>query len=190
MQQRLATANNNKAKAKKENARAIQAFEDYYTLLGSSRSLEKLADVYQNRTEASPTKQLSTLKQWSRKYGWQSQVLERMQAELEAKRQADAQEAAELRKRLNRKRLQVSARLIRSGMKIVRQADIENMGSNAAQMQLSNAVKMITEGIKAERLEVGESTENMAVQIIPPKALEDMSDVELDEYIYRLKGIS
>ncbi|MHB1131667.1 MAG: hypothetical protein ACYC4L_04695 [Chloroflexota bacterium] len=64
----------------KETAKAKVAFNDYLGL-GDSRSLEKLADQYQSRTDSPPTRQLSRLKRWSQVHGWQARLEEIAAAE-------------------------------------------------------------------------------------------------------------
>ena len=72
-------------------------------------------------------------------------------------------------------------------------AELGKLDVKEARYLLSTAVKFMEAGMKAERLELGESTENIT-NIAPPKALEDMTDAELEQYIETLdpatKGIS
>jgi len=60
----------------KETNKARSAFEDYYQM-GPGRSLSKLAEVYQSRPEASPTRSFRWLKRWSYEHGWQDRVRQR-----------------------------------------------------------------------------------------------------------------
>ena len=62
-------------KVKRETERAIIACNDYLRL-GAGRSIAKLIDRYQNATEAPPSTRLKTLKDWSRKFGWQARAAE------------------------------------------------------------------------------------------------------------------
>lgn len=57
----------------RESPKARQAWADYLAL-GEGRSLEKLAATYRTATEPPPTKQIDTLKEWSRSFGWQSRL--------------------------------------------------------------------------------------------------------------------
>jgi len=50
---------------------------------------------------------------------------------------------------------------------------------------LDTALKMMTEGMRAERLELGEATET--ISLTPPKPINAMSDDELKEYIQLLE---
>jgi len=68
----------------RDNPQAEQAFLDFVEM-GHGRSLEKLAVEYQTRTEPVPTKQLSRLKIWSSRYGWQARLGEAISARAEAK---------------------------------------------------------------------------------------------------------
>lgn len=55
-----------------ETAKAIQACNDYLRM-GPGRSLQKLHQIYTESTPEQPsTKDLRTLKEWSRRYDWQS----------------------------------------------------------------------------------------------------------------------
>ncbi len=56
-----------------ETERAKAAFADYLAM-GPGRSLEKLAEQYQNVTEPCPTRRLNTLKGWSTNFAWQDRI--------------------------------------------------------------------------------------------------------------------
>ena len=71
-----------------ETLKAKQAFEDYYAL-GPGRSLSKLAEAYRSRTEPDPpTRELTTLKEWSSEHGWQARLDQRIEEESQALRKA------------------------------------------------------------------------------------------------------
>jgi hypothetical protein len=55
-----------------ETSRACQAWADYVAM-GPDRSLDKLLNAYRMRTSA-PTTELTTLKRWSRAFGWQERL--------------------------------------------------------------------------------------------------------------------
>lgn len=74
----------------RETARAKQAWADYLAM-GPDRSLEKLLERYQSRTEPVPTRQLSRLKAWSAAFGWQARL--KAIADQQA-REAEEREAA------------------------------------------------------------------------------------------------
>jgi len=74
-----------------ETPKAYQAFCDYVDL-GYARSFAKLMQHYQNRTEAAPTRILSTVKEWSQKYNWQNR-LKAYQQELTTTKQLGRAEA-------------------------------------------------------------------------------------------------
>jgi hypothetical protein len=82
--------------AVKESPQALRAFSDYLAQT-PPRSLDRLVEEYQRRTEGVPTRQLSRLKEWSTQHHWQERVLEH-------ERQI-AQEAA---KKARQQRLQVA----------------------------------------------------------------------------------
>lgn len=56
-----------------ETPNAYQAFCDYVEM-GYLRSLTKLQHQYQARTDHVPTRQITTLKTWSKKYEWQQRL--------------------------------------------------------------------------------------------------------------------
>lgn len=56
-----------------ETPRAKEAFADYLAL-GPDRSLAKLAKAYQSRIGSVPTKQISTLREWSADFAWQDRI--------------------------------------------------------------------------------------------------------------------
>ena len=56
-----------------ETTRAKRAWLDYFAM-GETRSLEKLADEYRTHTGHVPTRQVSTLKNWSRWHRWQQRI--------------------------------------------------------------------------------------------------------------------
>lgn len=67
----------------RETPRAKQAFNDYLQM-SDGRSLEKLAEAYQSRTDSVPTRQLSRLKRWSQVHGWQRRLEEIAEAQRRA----------------------------------------------------------------------------------------------------------
>jgi hypothetical protein len=81
---------------------AVEAFEDYYKL-GPQRSLPKLEVQYRSSTEAVPTKYLTTLKQWSTRYGWQQRIRDRITEEEGQVRAALQEQSIEFRKLLAEK---------------------------------------------------------------------------------------
>jgi hypothetical protein len=59
----------------RESANAAQAFADYVAL-GPGRSLSKLFDSYQQRTDSAPRHALTTLKRWSTRFNWQARIVD------------------------------------------------------------------------------------------------------------------
>jgi hypothetical protein len=149
--------------------RASEAFAAYYDL-GPGRSLRKLADL--------GTFGISQLERWSSAYGWQQLAKERHQEEQSAARDAAKREAASLARR----RLRNAQLLQEAGLTILARAKIAEMDEESAQKLLGDARQMMVEGMRAERLELGESTENVR-QVTPPKPIGQMDDDELDAYI-------
>ena len=115
-----------------EPANSLQAFEDYFDL-GEARSLEALTELYQSRTEAAPTRQLTTLKQWSRRFGWQERVRNRVREKNEATWAAIksdvATERAKAYRRLNKALLSIEKQLD-SGVP----ADVAKLTDNQKQL--------------------------------------------------------
>jgi hypothetical protein len=156
-----------------ESPKALAAFERYYAM-GPARSLRKLADETGTK--------LAQLGEWSSKYGWQDQVLERMREEQAAAREAARKEAAALARR----RLRNAQLLQEVGVTILAKADINTLSAEEARILLANAKTMIEAGMKAERLELGESTESF--EIAPKKPIGEMNDEELATYIAMLEA--
>lgn len=102
----MTTAHGQRKSKEAPNPRAAEAFLDFVRL-GPKRSLPKLAELYQNRTEPVPTKQLSRLKVWSTKYKWQERVEqvddEEAEAELRRAARMDAQTFNRTSEELNRR---------------------------------------------------------------------------------------
>jgi hypothetical protein len=92
----------------KESAAALRAFSDYLAQT-PPRSLERLAEAYQRRTEGvPPTRQLSRLKEWSQQHCWQERVLEHERALAEEAAREDAQR----RKQAREARLGIAAQVM------------------------------------------------------------------------------
>lgn len=151
--------------------KALAAFEQYYQL-GAGRSLRKLA--------AALGVQLSQLERWSTDYAWQRLVRERHQEEVNASRAAARKEAAALARR----RLRNAQLMQEAALTILSRAKIIEMEPEDARKALADARALLTEGMRAERLELGEVTERT---VAPPKPLGDMSDDELQAYIALLE---
>ena len=83
----------------KETPVAQEAFEDYYGM-GPERSLPKLSEAYQTRTEPAPTKQLSTLKKWSTELNWQQRIVDRVEQDAEEVRKRLQERAVKFRERI------------------------------------------------------------------------------------------
>lgn len=74
-----------------ETDRAVLACNDYLRM-GPGRSLANLLERYQSGTESAPTRRLTTLKDWSRKYGWKERVVAYDATQEERKNEARAAE--------------------------------------------------------------------------------------------------
>ena len=150
----------------RETPKALAAFQAYVDL-GPQRSLRKLGEVL--RVE------LATLGRWSSSHKWTDRILKMMHEEQDAARDAAKREAA----RLAKQRLRKAQAMSDSGILIISKADLSNLGVEEARQLVASAQRLIESGIKAERLELGETTEILS----PPKPFHEMSDSELDAYI-------
>jgi hypothetical protein len=78
-----------------------------------------------------------------------------------------------------------------AGLTVLSKAKIAELSTEDARALLPTAVKLLKEGIMTERLEMGESSQNISVQAVQPKKpLAEMTDEELDEYLARLEAIA
>jgi hypothetical protein len=157
---------------KRESPQARQAFEAYCHQ--ERRSLRKLADEI-----GVP---FSTLRRWSEKYDWQERVRQYDIEVAAAAREAARKEAA----RLAERRMKHAEAMQQSGLLIIGRARIAEMSDKEARAALATAFRLLAEGMRAERLELGESTENIKA-LAPPKPLERMSDAELEAYMAQLE---
>ena len=149
--------------------RAAAAFNAYYDL-GPMRSLRKLA--------AQGVYSLASLERWSSSHGWQQEARARHQEEVTAARDAARKEAATLARR----RLRNAQLLQEAGLTIMARAQIAEMDDESARKALGDARQMMVEGMRAERLELGEATETIQA-ILPSQPVGQLSDAELDAYI-------
>jgi hypothetical protein len=159
------------AKKPVEGSKALEAFEQYWSL-GPDRSLRLL--------EKATGLALSQLGDWSSKFDWQYRVLQRQREEIIAQRVAAKKEVAALARR----RLRNAQLLQEAALTIFAQSKINEMELDAREY-LETGLKMMVEGMRAERLELGESTEN--ISLTPPKPINTMTDDELSEYIQLLE---
>lgn len=153
--------------------KALTAFEQYYAL-GSARSLRKLAD----ETGAS----VRQLERWSAAYEWPRRCRERHQEEVEVSREAARKEAATLARR----RLRNAQLMQEAALTILSKAKLTEMEPEDARKALREASGLLVDGMKLERLELGEATETTAT-VAPPKPINQMSDEELASYVALLE---
>lgn len=102
----------------KDNPKAEEAFLDFVEM-GPGRSLEALAAKYRSCTEPVPTKQVSRLKIWSSRYGWQA----RLAAATSAVADAKLTEAAEL----DADTFLVTSRLLNERVKMTMAVDTDHV---------------------------------------------------------------
>ncbi|NNJ10548.1 hypothetical protein EKD04_009430 [Chloroflexales bacterium ZM16-3] len=153
--------------------KALTAFEQYYAL-GPKRSL---------RCQATETgTALRQLERWSARYDWPKLARERHAEEVATARAAVRLEAATLARR----RLRNAQLMQEAGLTIFSLAKLTDMDPDAARKALPDARYLLVEGMRAERLELGEASEN-ASSIVPPKPIGEMSDEELAAFALMLE---
>lgn len=161
----------------RESPKAKSAFDAYCNQ--ENRSLRKLADEI--------GVSFNTIKNWNQRFGWQERVKQYDADIAAAARQAAQKEA----RNLARRRLRNSGIMQDAGLTVLSKAKINELSTEDARALLPTAVKLLKEGLMIERLEMGESTNNFSVQAMQPKkALVEMTDEELDEYLARLEAIA
>ncbi len=155
--------------------KALTAFEQYYAL-GPTRSLRKVAE----ETGAS----LRQLERWSAAYAWPRRCHDRHHEEVAVARSAARKEAATLARR----RLRNAQLMQEAALTILSKAKLTDMEPEDARKALPEARGLLVEGMKLERLELGEATEYTA-PVAPPKPIGEMDDAELDAYVALLEQL-
>lgn len=161
-------------------ADAMTAFEAYYAI-GAKRSLKTLAETDLDK-DGNPRWSYHTLLDWSAKHDWKKRIEELAAADIEIHRQKILTERA----RLSKQRLRLIAQLQNFGSRVLEKLDEEDLSTDDAKTLVNVAIKAIEVGLKAERLELGESTDILSA-IKPSKAPEEMTDAELAEYRMQLQ---
>lgn len=176
----------NDSENRKEPTKALQAFEDYWSL-GNERSLNNLV-AYYKQSSGKPLASYQTLARWSSEFGWQERVRQRVQEEIEIARKEELKKLAEARRKRSKARFEAATALTNAGVLLLTRAKLQDVtNAKAARRMLPMAVRLIQTGIKNERLEAGESTENVQA-LTPPKPFEEMTDAELQDYIAKIEG--
>jgi len=173
-----------------ESERMKRAFEDYMNL-GATRSIAKLATKYfrekpvgwENNTSEQAI--LRKLSEYSTNLDWQNRI--RMQlahqsaaAITNAQKNASRHRAERIRRS---QKLQELAETIFDRAQILNSNEVD-LPPEIARQLIKPATTMMQIGLMAERLEIGESLERLK----PPKAIEDMTEDELDEWIQLLRS--
>jgi hypothetical protein len=183
-----------------ETPKARQAFEDYYNL-GPKRSIAKLYELYRQRAEYlndplnrppgireedfvpyTPLASQVSLEVWSSTFGWQDRIRERMEQE----RDDQLKMAIIKRKDAAEQRLKKGTIMQEAALHIIRAAELNKLSVDEARKLLSTSLSFLTEGMKVERLELGEERASFA----PDKPVEEMSDEELRDYAQMLDAAS
>jgi len=183
-----------------ETPAARQAFDDYYDL-GPRRSLAKLAEFYKKRAAQlndplnwprgqskddfipyKPLATLYTLEVWSSTFGWGERVLARQQEERESQMKITVLK----RKDAAEKRLQKGQILQNAALQIIHAAQLGELTKEEARKLVGTGLGFMSEGLKIERLELGEENANLA----PDKPIDQMSDEELRNYAAMLDASS
>jgi hypothetical protein len=161
----------------RESPKAKSAFDAYCNQ--EDRSLRRLADEI--------GVSFNTIKGWNQRFGWQERIRQYDADIAAAARQAAQKEA----RNLARRRLRNSGIMQDAGLTVLSKAKIAELSQDEARSLLPTAVRLLEKGLQLERLEMGESTQNLSVQAVQPKkALVEMTDEELDEYLSRLEAIA
>jgi len=122
------------ARCKGERQNANDALHDYY-LMGSARSLSKLATQYRESTKPVPTRQLSRLKIWSTTFKWQDRIAQAKEQQNQAERE---------RKREQRKQLL-------DGLLVKAAEGLQALDVRGASFgQVTNAVRTVVQELRAE----------------------------------------
>lgn len=170
--------------------RAAKAFEDYFNM-GATRSLARLANKYfiekspgweQNESEPAIMRKLG---EYSSNLDWQNRIrLALARQSARAVTNAQKQAAHNRTERIRRaQKLQDIAETIFDRAMIIG-ADAESLPPEVARQLIKPATNLMEIGMIQERLEAGESLE----RIKPPKAIDQMTEDELDEYIELLRS--
>lgn len=187
-----------------ETAKASQALNDY-AQLGPGRSLAGLCERYQSRAETAPTRQLTTLKQWSTTYDWQARVArwqelqnERARAEYEAlwaERRRQQREAEwDARTKLIERAHQMLAFPL---AQVERQVRTRQVGPNTvieehttvapARWSFRDVAAYFEAAAKLARLAAEMETERGQLAVdLSPEELQRLSDADLEALIARL----
>ncbi|NJN65351.1 MAG: hypothetical protein HC884_00880 [Chloroflexaceae bacterium] len=168
------TTTTRRGNKERESPRARDAFTAYCDQGGGERSLRRLAEE-----TGIP---FGTIAKWSDRYGWVERAAVYDQEIIAAQREAAKKEAS----RRSRERLRKADEMQLSGIAILSLAQISAMSPEEARRHLPTAVRLLETGVKLERLELNEATENVKA-IAPPKPLSRMTDAELDAYLGMLE---
>lgn len=136
----------------RESSAALRAYADYLAQT-PPRSLDRLAQHYQTRTDpAPPTRQLTTLKQWSTRHAWQERVAAH---ERQVAQEREAEET-EKRRKLKDARIGVAIEMQRIGLQALRE-------KQPAEITAPAAVQIIHEAHETQRKDLGEPDQRVEV---------------------------
>lgn len=131
----------------KDSPKAAQAFADYVAM-GPSRSLSSLCERYRTGTKPVPTNRLTTLKEWSIKYGWQARIAEaateRAREMLEQASEIDAQTFLATSVKLNQ-RVKLSDPLMLDGLVKLRESVRKPAPKGGTNVNVGVSVSLTTE---------------------------------------------
>jgi hypothetical protein len=164
----------------RETARARQGWLDYLAL-GDQRSLEKLVEQYQTRTEAAPTKQLTTVKRWSRVHGWSDRL--RAHAN-EIERELRLAQTDAIRE-MNERHATIAKAATGKLVEWLQRLD-------GGTLTVMEAARLLDVAVRVERLARGEPTDRPAVEHRGPDGgpiqIEQSHD-EQDEFVRALEVV-
>jgi hypothetical protein len=145
------------AREVKQEAKA-ESFFVFFSLMGPSRSLEKL---HYHATTTGLKISLGQLKRYSIKYRWQERLAE--DAEMVREKMVDARVESSVA--MNMRQAQLGTALQGLGAR-----GVQSLTGRVDQMSFSDAGGLIERGVRVERLAMGEATDRheLTVEIVEP----------------------
>lgn len=155
------------------------AFEVYYNIEGKRSFPELIKLLHPDNGWPYPQPTLSQLRHWSHDHRWQDIIKTRDGVEYELIR-AEIQKDLAVRAKA---RLEAARKMMKAGQTIMDKADLQALDAQSARYLLGTAKALMELSMKAERLELGETSDNYAA----PKPPSEMTDEELEAHIAKLE---
>jgi hypothetical protein len=171
-----------------ENERAHLALHDY-DALGPDRTLERLSAIYRSATTVVPTRQTTTLKNWSTRYQWQERLAQQQELRLAAERERRDAVWAARREQIRDESWELAQRLRKRAIELLDHPTVEEHieskdGKTITIVKPSRWAQRDIPAIaetfdKLARLSAGMDTEQIRIEGLTPQNLSDLSDEEL-----------